>query len=551
MSFSVSLSLIILALYCSTIGGLATRKHGRQRSSSYRTNLQDARTVGEVAKIGAMLPVSTASLYVARDILRRLSKTLTVREHLDNPTLARHSVLFQYCRTKDQGSEYDFSKSSVLLNRILNILEASVAPSPASPLLLQKTIRDVKSDCELFHSDDHPHRVAADAVRLLGSLAPLPFDAVRRLDPIIHHLCNQLPPSSKEGQGRGRSGSVGGQSIRRLNAVSVSGLRWASARIGLPSTLFECTYEGTALREATAALPFTVIPASALRKVQQCQRMATDENLIDLSSVAVSDLLAEVPFKSDDIVTASGRTVAERRETAWQTAVRSIGGFHYSGKTMLPQSYKHSGSSSSSSSSSNNNENDDDDDACARDNNGFSPIVQQIARAVEVATGATYDCVLLNYYPDGDSAMRYHIDPDQGIQWGNDTAVVSVGETRRFCFRAIPSSNHGDTTQRCVGFPGSKSSRRGGEVESDASGRVHSFHVFSGDVVHMFGHCQYLYQHCVMKAENGPTVMDTTDAARRSSSTQRRTSEEQKPEYPTPGNGPRISLVFKQSAAYL
>ena len=87
-------------------------------------------------------------------------------------------------------------------------------------------------------------------------------------------------------------------------------------------------------------------------------------------------------------------------------------------------------------------------------------------------------------------------------------------------------------------------------MESDTSGRVHSFHVFSGDVVHMFGHCQYLYQHCVMKAENGPTVMGTTDAARRSSSTQRRTSEEQKPEYPTPGNGPRISLVFKQSAAF-
>ena len=270
--------------------------------------------------------------------------------------------------------------------------------------------------------------------------------------------------------------------------------------------------------------------------------MVTDGNLIDLTSVAVSDLLAEIPFKSDDIVTASGRTVAERRETAWQTAVRSIGGFHYSGKTMLPQSCKYNDSSS------NNNEN--DDDACARDNNGFSPIVQQIARAVEVATGASYDCVLLNYYPDGGSAMRYHSDPDQGIRWGNDTAVVSVGETRRFCFRAIPSSNHGATPQRCVGSPGSKSSRSGADVESDASGRVHSFHVFSGDVVHMFGQCQYLYQHCVMKAENGPTVMDTTDAVRRSS-TQRRTSEKQRPNSAAPGNGPRISLVFKQSAAYL
>ena len=53
---------------------------------------------------------------------------------------------------------------------------------------------------------------------------------------------------------------------------------------------------------------------------------------------------------------------------------------------------------------------------------------------------------------------------------------------------------------------------------SDSSSiEVHSFHVFDGDVFHMFGDCQESYQHCVMKSEGENN------------------------------NQPRVSIVFKKS----
>jgi alkylated DNA repair dioxygenase AlkB len=84
--------------------------------------------------------------------------------------------------------------------------------------------------------------------------------------------------------------------------------------------------------------------------------------------------------------------------------------------------------------------------------------------------------------------MRYHIDPDQGVHWTTDTAVVSVGHTREFKLREI-----------------------------DDHSRRHRFFVGSGDVVWMFGTCQQDYQHCIQVCEQREEA------------------------------GPRISLVFKQS----
>ena len=104
------------------------------------------------------------------------------------------------------------------------------------------------------------------------------------------------------------------------------------------------------------------------------------------------------------------------------------------------------------------------------------PSVLRVRDALEAETGVRYDCVLLNLYPDGRSGMRYHHDPDQGRLWGFHTAVVSVGETRRFCFRPT----------------------RGGH---EAGGKTHIYTVFDGDIVHMFDHCQADYQHSVRQAE--------------------------------------------------
>ena len=73
---------------------------------------------------------------------------------------------------------------------------------------------------------------------------------------------------------------------------------------------------------------------------------------------------------------------------------------------------------------------------------------------------------------------RYHIDPDQGLSWGFDTCVVSVGATRRFAFRNIPGK------------------------ETDIVSQPHNFVVMDGDVTHMFGNCQSQFQHAVKTSEN-------------------------------------------------
>ena len=40
----------------------------------------------------------------------------------------------------------------------------------------------------------------------------------------------------------------------------------------------------------------------------------------------------------------------------------------------------------------------------------------------------------------------------------------------------------------------------------DRGGGEHSFHVFNGDVVHMFGRCQDEFLHCVLKGEGEDNV---------------------------------------------
>ncbi len=75
--------------------------------------------------------------------------------------------------------------------------------------------------------------------------------------------------------------------------------------------------------------------------------------------------------------------------------------------------------------------------------------------------------------------MRYHIDPDQGTLWGYETAVVSIGATRRFAFRSITD---GATT--------------------DVGIKPHTFVLMNGDVTEMFGDCQERFQHTVKTAEN-------------------------------------------------
>ncbi|EKX50518.1 hypothetical protein GUITHDRAFT_103750 [Guillardia theta CCMP2712] len=173
------------------------------------------------------------------------------------------------------------------------------------------------------------------------------------------------------------------------------------------------------------------------------------------------ELRKEIPFKAEKLLTRDGRQVLERRETCWM-AEEGIGGLAYSGKIMSPTP--------------------------------FTPAVTRVRDVLFERTNVRYDCCLINLYPDGDSACKWHTDPDHGRLWSLE--ATSFGETRRFNLRRIPEPK----------------SRQEEEEEEKFS-----FHVFEGDTMHMFRDCQDTFEHCVLKAEGEHNL------------------------------GPRISIVFKKA----
>jgi alkylated DNA repair dioxygenase AlkB len=155
-------------------------------------------------------------------------------------------------------------------------------------------------------------------------------------------------------------------------------------------------------------------------------------------------LISQVKFQADSIRTSSNVIVTERRKTAWEGDM-GVPHFAYSGKSMTTHKW--------------------------------SDIILTARDCLEEKTGIYYDGCLVNLYPDGGSGMRYHSDPDQGVLWDFQTAVVSLGASRRFSFRDIPSE--------------------GKYLEQTP----HTFVLMHGDVVEMFGDCQTRFQHTVRQAE--------------------------------------------------
>ena len=80
--------------------------------------------------------------------------------------------------------------------------------------------------------------------------------------------------------------------------------------------------------------------------------------------------------------------------------------------------------------------------------------------------------------------MRYHIDPDQGTLWDYDTAVVSIGATRRFAFRPVVASG------------------KGSSIKERQPPQPHNNVVMHGNVTYMFGDCRECFQHAVQNADN-------------------------------------------------
>ena len=216
--------------------------------------------------------------------------------------------------------------------------------------------------------------------------------------------------------------------------------RWIGERCGLFLTSEkEDLLEELRKKEEALKLPFSVMPGL----------------LRDLEDMSVESLALSLPFGSDFVVTKSGQKVQERRLTAWVTQP-DVGAIAYSGKMMPP----------------------------------ISPLPMPVKSVSDLLFeklppgSPRYDCALLNLYPDGGAACRYHSDPEHGTYWHRNQAVVSFGEPRRFAFRL--SDKPTDDLNR------------------------HVFHLFHGDVVHMTSQCQDIYQHAVFQAEDptnaGPRI---------------------------------------------
>jgi alkylated DNA repair dioxygenase AlkB len=217
-----------------------------------------------------------------------------------------------------------------------------------------------------------------------------------------------------------------------LSAKSATPVAWSLARFGLDVS--------SEISDLLRGIPFKFEPNLTA-------------GLIDLET-----LRREVAFRREKLTTRDGRQVDERRETCWM-GEDGVGSYAYSGKVMQPTP--------------------------------MPPCVVALRDALEEKTGERFDCALVNLYPNETAACAYHTDPGMGVGFATDSIIVSIGETRRFSFRPLGST----------------------DAES------HWVRVHDGDAISMFANCNDDFEHCVMKAES-----DEND-------------------------GPRASIVFKRCLA--
>ncbi|GAX75757.1 hypothetical protein CEUSTIGMA_g3200.t1 [Chlamydomonas eustigma] len=177
-----------------------------------------------------------------------------------------------------------------------------------------------------------------------------------------------------------------------------------------------------------------------------------------MRNLKLQSFLKEVQLQQDVIELHDGRRVEEPRLTGWQSDIGAT--FEYSGKIMRPSG-------------------------------PLSPEIRKVRDQLIDLTGVKFDSVLINYYKDGRCGMRFHSDPLYGC-WTSSTAVVSIGQARRFVFRETHN------------------------VQSRWE-----YTVKTGDVVFMFGDCQDRLQHCIKVEREDKGALEM---------------------------GPRMSLVFKQRA---
>jgi len=232
------------------------------------------------------------------------------------------------------------------------------------------------------------------------------------------------------------------------------------------------------LENRVKGLPFTITPMG-INWLEGVASEAADnthgksgehwESYRDL----MTNLQESIPFHFDTIVTRHGAEVMERRGTAW-VCEEGIGALAYSGKLMPPSP--------------------------------MPPLVRSVMRRVEQAiqldnptSGDFFDCALCNYYPDGESACKFHTDPEHGTMWERLNCVVAIGDPRRFAFRPIPDIStweEWDKNERSYSESRIEASNNNNK-ESSLSNLPVVIRVFPGDIVQMWGTCNDDFHHAV------------------------------------------------------
>eukprot|EP00571_Detonula_confervacea_P016050 CAMPEP_0172307882 /NCGR_PEP_ID=MMETSP1058-20130122/8645_1 /TAXON_ID=83371 /ORGANISM="Detonula confervacea, Strain CCMP 353" /LENGTH=630 /DNA_ID=CAMNT_0013020179 /DNA_START=107 /DNA_END=1999 /DNA_ORIENTATION=+ len=220
-------------------------------------------------------------------------------------------------------------------------------------------------------------------------------------------------------------------------------------------------------------------------------------------------LLQSIPFNFDTLTTRTGDSVIERRGTAW-LAEEGIGALAYSGKLMRPaevpeavreamremehwcvdQGQRKSSSQivDLSNDSSSNSFVELKWDNCASNlpYDELGQFLQQDSNGIP----SFFDCALCNHYPDGDSACKFHTDPEHGTHWHRTTAVVSCGTSRGFAFRPIPEVSTWSEWDTIDQNTQTKETQQNDNTPA-------SLQLFPGDVVFMTGSCNDFFHHAV------------------------------------------------------
>jgi len=440
----ITIFIVVTVAYSGKISTVRRHRHRRGKLSpqqpSLHTKLQNCFTPTSILENICVLltPKVDPSGALAALVLIRLSKQLIA---LDNNKECNYIV--------------DSDDNNVRLwNKGLENLVPCLTSSnwTASPRSLELVVEGIKA--------------ASVISRLLPNCLVIndnDDEQIRNINDNIHHLLEKLHDEDE-------------QLIHMIQPHQLSGLKWSIDCIHLSTKDRDLSHQslplGLQMAYDNLQLPFLVRPGFLMEKFSATTSLSSrhvNGNHDEHNLFTIASFVEEVDFQVDKIkTTTTNRVVTERRQTAW-LGDEHVGNFDYSKKSMrrLP----------------------------------WSEVVANVRDRLHNETSHYYDGCLLNFYPDGDSAMRYHIDPEQGERWDYETAVVSIGATRRFAFRSIIDDNSGGSGDRT-------SNGRKGLVAGDS--KPHMFVLMNGDVVEMFNDCQERFQHTVktseLKGESAPRV---------------------------------------------